>query len=118
LSECEDSDFWQNFKKAAPILFCIAIEDDKNLRQMRDMSFIEELLKTKAVLQLLSSKLESAAPGEIDLIDFSIATKMLEYKLNVLTSLNISVDTDNDAQASFNLIGTNKSHHLLRHSRS
>jgi primosomal protein N'' len=26
LSECEDSDFWQNFKKAAPIFFCTAIE--------------------------------------------------------------------------------------------
>jgi hypothetical protein len=28
LGECEDSDFWQNFKKAAPIIFCKAIEDD------------------------------------------------------------------------------------------
>ena len=50
LGECEDSDFWQNFKKAAPIMFCVAIEEDQNLRQMRDMSFIEELLKTKSIL--------------------------------------------------------------------
>ena len=28
LAECEDSDFWQNFKKAAPIMFCLAIEED------------------------------------------------------------------------------------------
>lgn len=28
LPECEDSDFWQNFKKAAPIMFCLAIEGD------------------------------------------------------------------------------------------
>ena len=28
LPECEDSDFWQNFKKAAPIMFCLAIEED------------------------------------------------------------------------------------------
>lgn len=27
LPECEDSAFWYNFKKAAPILFCTAIED-------------------------------------------------------------------------------------------
>jgi hypothetical protein len=54
LDECEDSDFWQNFKKAAPIMFCVAIEEDQNLRQMRDMSFIEELLKTKAILSLLN----------------------------------------------------------------
>lgn len=32
LNECEDSDFWQNFKKAAPIIFCTAIESDQNLR--------------------------------------------------------------------------------------
>lgn len=28
LRECEDSDFWHNFKKAAPIVFCKAIEED------------------------------------------------------------------------------------------
>ena len=28
LEECEDSYFWQNFKKAAPIFFCIAVEED------------------------------------------------------------------------------------------
>lgn len=28
LPECEDSYFWQNFKKAAPIIFCVAIEED------------------------------------------------------------------------------------------
>ena len=28
LQECEDSAFWHNFKKAAPILFCSAIEHD------------------------------------------------------------------------------------------
>lgn len=32
LGECEDSDFWQNFKKAAPIIFCKAIEEDATLK--------------------------------------------------------------------------------------
>ena len=57
LPECEDSDFWQNFKKAAPILFCMIAENDNNLKQMRDISFIEELLKTKSILTLLNGKL-------------------------------------------------------------
>jgi len=26
--ETEDTDFWKNFKKGAPIIFCMAIEDD------------------------------------------------------------------------------------------
>lgn len=54
LPECEDSDFWQNFRKAAPIMFCMAVEPDQNLKIARDMSFIEELLKTKSILTLLN----------------------------------------------------------------
>ncbi len=108
LEECEDSDFWQNFKKAAPIMFCVAIEEDQNLRQMRDMSFIEELLKTKAILTLLNNKLTEGA-ADIDIIEFSLATKMLEHKLAVLTSLNVSVDGDGDEKVSFNIFGSSKS---------
>ena len=108
LGECEDSDFWQNFKKAAPIMFCVSIEEDQNLRQMRDMSFIEELLKTKAILTLLNNKLTEGA-ADIDIIEYSIATKMLEQKLAVLTSLNVSVDGDGDEKVSFNIFGSGKS---------
>ena len=108
LDECEDSDFWQNFKKAAPIMFCVSIEEDQNLRQMRDMSFIEELLKTKSILTLLNNKLQEGN-ADIDLIEYSIATKMLEQKLAVLTALNVSVDGDGDDKVSFNIFGTNKS---------
>ena len=57
LPECEDSDFWQNFKKAAPIMFCLSVEEDQNLKVARDMSFIEELLKTKSILTLLNNKI-------------------------------------------------------------
>lgn len=108
LPECEDSHFWQNFKKAAPIMFCVAIEGDETLKHMRDMSFIEELLKTKSILTLLNEKLENNA-ADIDVIEYSIATKMLEHKLAVLTSLNVSVDGDGDEKASFNIFGTDKS---------
>ena len=75
---------------------------------MRDMSFIEELLKTKATLTLLNEKIDSGA-ADIDVVEYSIAVKMLENKLAVLTALNVSVDGDGDEKASFNLIGTNKS---------
>jgi hypothetical protein len=108
LPECEDSYFWQNFKKAAPIMFCVSIEEDPALRQMRDMSFIEELLKTKSILTLLNEKLQANA-ADVDIIEYSIATKMLEHKLAVLTALNVSVDGDGDDKASFNIFGTNKS---------
>jgi hypothetical protein len=47
--------------------------------------------------------------ADIDLIEYSIATKMLEQKLAVLTALNVSVDGDGDEKVSFNIFGSNKS---------
>lgn len=72
------------------------------------MSFIEELLKTKTILTLLNNKLIEGA-ADIDIIEYSIATKMLEQKLAVLTALNVSVEGDGEEKASFNIFGTNKS---------
>jgi hypothetical protein len=83
LQECEDSDFWQNFKKASPILFCTAIEHDVNLKQVRDMSFIEELLKTKSLMRIMKDKVEKG-DSDVDLVEYSLATRTLETKLRVL----------------------------------
>lgn len=80
LAECEDSEFWHNFKKAAPILFCSAIELDTNLKQIRDMSFIEELLKTKSIMRLMKDKV-TRGDADVDIVEYSLATKMLENKL-------------------------------------
>ena len=38
-----------------------------------------------------------------------MSCKMLEYKLNILNSLNMSVEEDTEEQVSFNLYGSNKS---------
>ena len=108
LVECEDSEFWQNFKKAAPIMFCLAAEEDQNLKIARDMSFIEELLKTKSILTLLKQKIDEGA-ADVDIMDYAIATKMLENKLAVLSALNISVEGDGEDKVSFNIFGSNKS---------
>jgi hypothetical protein len=93
LAECEDSDFWQNFRKAAPILFCTAIEHDVNLKQVRDMSFIEELLKTKSIMRLMKDKVQKG-DADVDIVEYSLATKMLENKLQVLQALNIHVESE------------------------
>ena len=74
----------------------------------RDMSFIEELLKTKGILTLLDQKIKEGA-ADIDVMEYAIASKMLENKLAILSSLNISVDGDGEDKVSFNLFGTNKS---------
>jgi hypothetical protein len=107
LNECEDSDFWQNFKKAAPILFCTAIEHDVNLKQVRDMSFIEELLKTKSIMRLMKDKVEKGE--DVDIVEYSLATRTLETKLKVLQSLNIHVENGEDTnKITLNVQGSGK----------
>ena len=80
LNECEDSEFWQNFKKAAPIFFCTAIEHDINLKQIRDMSFIEELLKTKSLMRMMKDKVEKG-DADVDIVEYALATRTLESKI-------------------------------------
>jgi hypothetical protein len=89
-------------------MFCLAVEDDQNMKIARDMSFIEELLKTKSILTLLNTKISEGAP-DIDVMEYAIATKMLEQKLAILAALNISVEGDGDDKVSFNVYGSNKS---------
>jgi uncharacterized protein (UPF0147 family) len=108
LNECEDSDFWMNFRKAAPILFCTAIEHDINLKQVRDMSFIEELLKTKSIMKLMKDKVEKGEAG-VDIVEYALATRTLEHKLRVLTSLNIHVDSaDDQGKITLNVTGSGR----------
>ena len=61
-------------------MFCTAIESDSSLKQIRDMSFIEELLKTKSIVLLMKEKVEKG-DSDVDVVEYSLATKMLESKL-------------------------------------
>lgn len=105
--ECEDHQFWLNFRKAAPMLFCAAVEYNSDIKQVRDISFMEELIKVKAMMGLMASKLGSSE-ANVDIIEYSMATQMLENKLNVLKALNTTVDGDNEKKLTFNVQGTNK----------
>ena len=89
-------------------MFCLSVEDDQNLEIARDMSFIEELLKTKSILTLLNQKIAEGS-NEVDIMEYAIASKMMENKLAILSALNISVEGDGDDKVSFNLFGSNKS---------
>ena len=109
LEEVEDSDFWQNFKKAAPILFCSAIEHDVNLKQARDMSFIEELLKTKSIMKMMKDAVEKGTTDDVDIVEYALATRTLETKLKVLQALNIHVESGEDAnKITLNVLGSGK----------
>lgn len=108
LVEVEDSDFWRNFKKAAPILFCTAIEHDTSMKSVRDMSFIEELLKTRAIMKLMKEKVDKQ-DSEVDIVEYSLALRTLETKLSVLKALNIQVESEDQNKISLNVQGSRKS---------
>jgi len=107
LQECEDSDFWQNFKKAAPIFFCTAIEHDNNLKQLRDMSFIEELLKTKSLMRVMKDKVVKG-DSDVDIVEYALATRTLENKLKILKALNIHVESEDSNKIILNVNGSSK----------
>ena len=107
IKECEDHTFWKNFKKAAPMLFCALMENNAQIKQVRDMSFMEELLKVKSLSGLMKKQLNESAAG-VDVIEYSMATQMLENKLSVLRSLNTTVEGDDDKKMTLNVQGTNK----------
>lgn len=107
IGECEDHTFWLNFKKAAPMLFCAAIEPDATIKQVRDLSFMEELLKVRSMMGVMHKKL-AEGEADIDIIEYSMATSMLENKLNVLKALNTTVEGDSEDKLTFNVQGTSK----------
>ena len=107
IQECEDHTFWLNFKKAAPMLFCAAIEHNTDIKQVRDLSFMEELLKVRSMMGVMAQKL-GQGDANIDIIEYSMATQMLENKLSVLKALNTTVEGDNEDKLTFNVQGTKK----------
>jgi hypothetical protein len=107
IKECDDHVFWRNFKKAAPMLFCALMEHNNQIKQVRDMSFMEELLKVKSLSGLMQTKL-AQPDASIDVIEYSMATQALEHKLSVLKSLNTTVEGDDDKKMTLNVQGTNK----------
>lgn len=107
ISECEDHTFWLNFKKAAPMLFCAAVDHNKDIKQMKELSYMEELLRVKSLMQEMNKKL-SEGDSSIDIIEYSMATQMLENKLTVLESLNTTTEGDSEEKVTFNVLGSRK----------
>jgi hypothetical protein len=70
------------------------------------MSFIEELLKTKSIIKMMKDKVEKG-DADVDVVEYSLATKMLETKLSVLQALNMNVE-DTDNKITLNVQGSGK----------
>ena len=71
------------------------------------MSFIEELIKTKTILTVMNEKVEKG-DADVDLVEYSLATKMLENKLQVLHALNVNVDSEDQTKVTLNIRGSRK----------
>lgn len=106
-NQIEDTAFWLNFRKGAPIFFCAMMEGNPQIKQVRDMSFMETLLKVRSIMGLMQSKVESN-DARVDVIQWSLACQALETRLNVLTALNTTIDGDSDERMTLNIQGTGK----------
>lgn len=71
------------------------------------MSFMEELLKVRSMMGLMAQKVDKN-DASIDIIEYSMATQMLENKLSVLKALNTTVEGDSDERMTLNIQGTGK----------
>jgi len=89
------------------MLFCALMESNAAVKQIRDMSFMEELLKVRGMMSLMQSKVEKG-DASIDIIEYSMATQLLENKLTVLQALNTTVEGDSDERMTLNVQGTGK----------
>ena len=107
-SNCGDSPYWQNFNKAAPIVFGIIAECDAGLKAMRDVSFIEEVIKVKDRLTLINEQLAKEDSPKIDIVEYSVVIAKLEHKMEILRALSLSNNAESESTFSFNLLGMNK----------
>lgn len=108
-NETNDSDFWKNIKEVAPFFFVFAVEKHEELRETRDCMFTEEILKTKAILQVLHEKIIQETP-DVDIVDYALASRALEEKIQIMKALN-SIE-DEPKVLKLPLKGTNQMIHL------
>ena len=66
-------------------------------------------MKTKSIMRLMKDKV-AKGDADVDIVEYSLATKMLENKLQVLQALNIDVESSEDKnKITLNVHGSNKS---------
>ena len=63
---------------------------------------MEELLKVRSMMGVMAQKL-GQGDANIDIIEYSMATQMLENKLSVLKALNTTVEGDSEDKLTFNV---------------
>jgi hypothetical protein len=96
VGQCEDSVFMENFKESAPQLMAHVMDLNKEVRLHRDQDFIESVLKTKALLKTIKTRLEDG--NAIDLVDFTCSTKMLQHQIKILRSINLPEHAKNEGK--------------------
>ena len=103
--ECKDHDFWNNFKNAAAIIFCGVVDQHKDMRQVRELSFSEELAKTRNMIDSLIGKIDEN-DSNLDIIQLSLAVNKLENKMRLLKAL--SAPRTDEEKMQFKVEGTSK----------
>ena len=91
------------------MVFCQMVEDNLEMKKVRDLSFMDELIKVRKLTSIMNNNL-SAAPSadSVDIFEYSQAAEILSGKLDVLYSLNTTMEGDDEDSFTFNVQGTTK----------
>lgn len=92
----KDIPFAKNYKETAPVLFSYLIKDEEALKLVRDETYIEEVLKTKSIVDVLLSNIDSE--NLFDLIEYSTSVAVLREKIKVLKALQLHTRAEQEKE--------------------
>lgn len=104
VAACASDKFMLNFAKAAPMLFCAAVEQSNEAKEVRDMAFVEEMAKIRSMMEAMKKRIKDDYT-DVDIIEYFKAAQMLEKKLEVLKCLNTVCKDDGPDCLTINIQG-------------
>ena len=74
-------------------MFVNVISDQKDIKQISELSYAEEMVKTRKIIDLMLARLDTL-DTKIDVIQFSMTVNLLEKKMAILKNLSKIVEAE------------------------
>jgi hypothetical protein len=85
------------------------ISDQKDIKQISELSYAEEMVKTRKIIDLMLARLDTLDTN-IDVIQYSMTVNLLEKKMFILRNLSQIVEAESgEKEMTLQVNGTTKS---------
>ena len=74
-------------------MFVNVISDQKDIKQISELSYAEEMVKTSKIIDLMLARLDTLDTN-IDVIQYSMTVNLLEKKMAILKNLSKIVEAE------------------------